>query len=330
MKLKIGSYDLKTRVLLAPMAGCTDLPFRLIAREHGAQFCFFEMVDAHSVVHHSRKMLKVIKTTESDQPIAVQLLANDTRTILHAAKAILPLVQNVKFLDINAACPVKKVMKKKAGAYLLQSGEILCDMIKTLASSLPIPVTVKMRIGYYEALDIADIARLAKRCEYSGASAIFIHGRTRPQHYSGVVNYEAIKAVKDSVKIPVFGSGDVFSPQLAKNMLDETGCDGVLVARGALGNPWIFEEIENYLKDGRLPEPKDISIVTKVVKRHIAYMQKYMECPDHSKVGVMRKVLIWYMRSFPHARALRGQITLVKEYEKMIELIDSIEAKVKS
>ncbi len=320
--LKIGSCDLGTKVLLAPMSGCTDLPFRLIAREHGAKFCFFEMIDAHSVIRHHRKMLKMVKTVESDRPIAFQLLANDTQTILQAAKIILPMA-DAKFLDINAACPVKKVIKKKAGAYLLKNGDMLCEMIKILASSLPIPITVKMRIGY-EDEPIADIMRLAKKCELSGASAIFIHGRTRPQHYSGVVNYDAIKAVKDSVKIPVIGSGDVMSPELAKNMLDKTDCDGILVARGALGNPWIFEAIDSFLKDGSLSVPRDLSMVKRVVKRHMAYMQKYMECGEPSKVGIMRKVLIWYMRSFPNAKAVRGQISLVKEYEKMIELIDSI------
>ena len=324
--LKIGSYDLNTNTLLAPMAGVTDLSFRLIAREHGAKFCFFEMIDAHSVIRHRRKMLKMLKSVEADRPVAFQILANDSTTALQAARTILPLA-DARFLDINAACPVRKVIKKHSGAFLLKDGDVLCEMIKILASSLPIPVTVKIRAGYDDE-PRTHIARLAARCESSGASAIFIHGRTRPQLYSGAVDYDAIKAVKDSVKIPVIGSGDVFSPQSAKKMLDVTGCDAVLVARGALGNPWIFKAIEGYLDNGSLPEPRDLSIIKDTAKRHLSYMQYHMECGDPGKVGVMRKVLTWYMRSFPNARAIRGEINLVKEYEKMIELIDSIEASV--
>ncbi|MCX5678117.1 MAG: tRNA dihydrouridine synthase DusB [Candidatus Omnitrophica bacterium] len=319
--MKIGSCDIRTKALLAPMSGCTDLPFRLIAREHGAKFCFFEMIDAHSVTHHRQKTFAMLKTIEQDQPIALQLLGNDPRIILSAAKTVLPFTK-AAFLDINAACPVKKVMKKKAGAYLLKNGDMLCETIKLLASSLKLPITVKMRLGH-EKETLADITHLAKRCESSGASAIFIHGRTRLQHYAGTVNYEAIHAIKDSVKIPVIGSGDVLSAQLAKKMFDETSCDAILVARGALGNPWIFNEIGEYMKDGTLPRQKDLSTIKTVAKRHLSYMYKYMECSDPGKVGVMRKTALWYLRSFPGARSMRGEISLVRSYEKMLELIDS-------
>lgn len=321
--IKIGSCELPTKVLLAPMSGCTDLPFRLIAREHGAKFCFFEMIDAHSVTHHRKKTLAMLKTVEEDRPIALQLLGNDPRIMLSAAKEILPLTE-AAFIDINAACPVKKVMKKRAGAYLLKNGDMLCEMIKLLASSLSVPITVKMRLGH-EKETLADITYLAKRCESSGASAIFIHGRTRLQHYAGTVDYPAIRAVKDSVKIPVIGSGDVLSGPLAKKMFDETSCDAILVARGSLGNPWIFDEIENCLKDGASPGPQDLPAIKAVAGRHLSYMQRHMECRDPGKVGVMRKVMLWYIRSFPGARQMRGEISLVKSYEKMLKLIDSFD-----
>lgn len=319
--IKIGSCNIPSKVILAPMSGCTDLPFRLIAREHGAKFCFFEMIDAHSVTHHRQKTLAMLKTMEGDRPIALQLLGNDPQIMLSAAKTILPLTK-AEFLDINAACPVKKVMKKRAGAYLLKNGDMLCEMIKLLASSLNMPITVKMRLGH-EKETLADITHLAKRCESNGASAIFIHGRTRLQHYAGTVNYEAIRAVKDSVKIPVIGSGDVLSAELAKKMFDETSCDAILVARGSLGNPWIFKEIEDYLKDGLPPGRRDLSAIKTVAKRHLSYMNKYMECSDPGKVGVMRKTALWYLKSFPGARGMRGEISLVKSYEKMLKLIDS-------
>ena len=319
--IQIGSYKIPTKVLLAPMSGCTDLSFRLIAREHGARFCFYEMVDAHSVTHHRQKTFSMLKTLETDQPTAVQLLGNDPQIILSAARSILERV-DAPFLDINAACPAKKVIKKRAGAYLLKNGDMLCEAIKLLASSLKLPVTVKMRLGH-EKEALSDIAQLAKRCESSGASAIFIHGRTRLQGYSGTVNYEGIRAVKDSVKIPVIGSGDVFSPELAKKMLVQTNCDAILVARGALGSPWIFRNIDDYLEKGIVSSPKDLTTMKVVLKRHLSYMNLHMECGDPGKVGVMRKVVLWYIKSFPHAKKMRLEISLVKNYEKMLKLIDS-------
>ena len=319
--IKIGSCCIHTKVLLAPMSGCTDLPFRLIAREHGAKFCFYEMIDAHSMTHHRQKTFSMLKTLESDQPIALQLLGNDPQIMLSAAETILRSVR-ASFLDINAACPVRKVIKKRAGAYLLKTGKTLCDTVKLLTSSLSLPITVKMRLGYEDETP-ADISDLAKRCEDSGAAAIFIHGRTRLQHYSGNVNYGAIRAVKESIKIPVIGSGDVLSAQLAKKMFDETGCDAILVARGSLGNPWIFRAIENHLKDGSLPGPRDLKEMKKVLKRHLSYMHKHMECSDPGKLGVMRKVTLWYTKSFPGAKSMRGEISLVKSYGKMLESIES-------
>lgn len=322
--LTIGSCKVDSKVLLAPMSGCTDLPFRLIAREHGAKFCFFEMIDTHSVVHHRHKTFAMLKTAEVDRPIALQLLGNDPEMILKAARAVLPHIK-ADFIDINAACPVKKVMKKRAGAYLLKNGETLCQSIRLLASSLPLPITVKMRLGY-ETETLSDIICLAKRCQSSGASAIFIHGRTRLQHYSGTVNYEAIRAIKDSVTIPVIGSGDVLSPQLAKKMLDETGCDAVLAARGSLGNPWIFRDIEDYLKNGSFASSRDMLSTKTVAKRHLSYMYSYMDCSEAGKVGVMRKVALWYTKALPCAKSLRAQISLVRSYEKMLELVDSFDA----
>ena len=319
--IQIGSHKIKSKVLLAPMSGCTDLSFRLIAREHGAKFCFYEMVDAHSVTYHRQKTFAMFKTLETDQPTAVQLLGNDPQILLSAAKTILERVET-PFLDINAACPAKKVIKKRAGAYLLKNGDMLCETIKLLASSLKIPITVKMRLGHDKEIN-PEIARLAKRCESSGASAIFIHGRTRLQGYSGVVNYEGIRAVKDAAKIPVIGSGDIFSPELAKKMFDRTNCDAILVARGALGNPWIFKNIDDYLEKGVSLPPKDLATMKTVLKRHLSYMNLHMECCDLGKVGVMRKVVLWYVKSFPHAKRMRLEISLVKNYEKMLKLIDS-------
>ncbi|MCX5686067.1 MAG: tRNA dihydrouridine synthase DusB [Candidatus Omnitrophica bacterium] len=321
--VKIGSTTIPTKIFLAPMAGCSDLSFRLIAREHGAKFCFFEMVDCNSITYGpKRKVRSILRTTEEDAPIAAQLLGRNPDAMLRGAKEILSIVK-VSFLDINAACPAKKVIKKRAGSYLLKDPQELCGILKTLTAALPVPVTVKIRTGYDEP-DIKGIAGLAKNCEKSGAKALFVHGRTRLQGYMGEVDYRAIKAVKESVNIPVFGSGNIFSLTLAKKMLDETGCDGILVARGALGNPWIIKQIEDFLFNGRLDPLIDFETKKNVLKKHLAYMERFKESTPSGKAGHMRKVMLWYLRGFPKASRIREKVSLVNSYEKMIELIGQL------
>ena len=323
--IKIGSSEIPSNILLAPMAGCTDLPFRLIAREHGAKFCFFEMVDCNSITYGAkRKVRSILKTIDEDNPIAAQLLGRDPSKMLAGAEEILA-VTKPAFLDINAACPAKKVVKKKCGAYLLKDETELCAILKKISSHLPIPVTVKLRIGYDQA-DQSRMAHLAKRCRDSGAAAIFVHGRTQAKGYSGAIDYASIRAIKKAVDIPVFGSGNVFSPELAKKMLDETGCDGVLVARGALGNPWIFTEIAEYLKTGQICPAPSLDIKKMVLKKHIAAIEELKESGPKGKAGYMRKVVFWYLKGFPDAAKVRSKVSLVSSYEKMMKLIDNLSA----
>ena len=330
--LKIGSYEVPTNVLLAPLAGCSDLAFRLIAREHGAKFCFLEMVDTNAVVYGPKfKTRSILKTHRLDAPIAAQLLGREPSMMLKAAREIMELVE-ISFLDINAACPAKKAIKKKTGSYLLQDGKTLHEIIKALAAALPVPVTVKIRTGY-DTVDMKSLTKLVKGCESSGASAIFVHGRTRTQGYAGNIDYAAIKAVKESVKIPVIGSGNIFDAGLAKRMFAETGCDSISVARGALGNPWIFREIENYMSNPSSSVSSRTGLNLsyclaermRVLKRHLSYIDKYKECSPSGKTGFMRKVVLWYLRGFHNAPRLRGQISVVNSYEKMLNLLDTIE-----
>lgn len=321
---RIGSAEITSNILLAPLAGCSDLAFRAIAREHGAKFCFFEMVDTNAVNYGPRfKTLSILKTVTEDTPIAAQLLGREPTMMIKAAKEVMGLTR-ISFLDVNAACPAKKAVKKKTGSYLLKDGRVLCEIIKTLASAINVPVTVKMRTGY-DTTDLGSLTKLAKRCESSGASAIFVHGRTRAQGYTGQINYEAIAAIKDSVKIPVIGSGNIFDASSAKRMLAETGCDAITVARGALGNPWIFTEIAKSLEGKKPPEMVSLSRRVHVLKRHLAYIDKYKDCIPSGKIGFMRKVALWYLRGFPNAPVLRGQISVVNDYEKMLKLINTID-----
>lgn len=322
--VKIGGYKLPSTVLLAPLSGVSDLAFRLISREHGAKFAFYEMIDANALVNHSRTNGLLLATTPKDKPLAAQLVGGNDEVMLKAAQMLLKLVK-VPFLDINAACPVKKMIQKYSGANLLRQPDMLFRIISRLSGELPLPVTVKLRIGYHKT-DIKEFARLAKRCEKSGAKALFIHGRTKAQLYAGDVDYLAIKAAKEAVSIPVFGSGNVLTPELAKRMLDDTGCDGVMVARGAFGYPWIFEQINDYLKSGEYRREIPLNERLQVLKKHLSYTDKYKTIRPAAKLGWMRKEAIWYLKGFPGAAELRGRVGKSASYRELNELIDSLNA----
>jgi len=319
-KIRIGKEEFNTNIFLAPLSGCSDLAFRLIAREHGAKFCFFEMLDSTSLGRGTKKTLDILKTVKGDSPIAAQLLGADPAQMLRAAKVLLEHAK-VSFLDINSACPARKVIKKLSGAYLLKEPTALYGAIETLSSSLSIPITVKMRLGY-DNKDLDKLAALAMRCERHGASALFVHGRTRLEGYKGNVDYRAIKVIKDSVGIPVFGSGDILTAGLAKKMFDSTGCDGICVARGALGNPWIFREIEDYLGDGALPSRRPFLSKKAALKRHLSLIDRHKEISPSGKIGFMRKVALWYLKSFPKAKVIRGRIGRANSHRELLEAID--------
>jgi len=306
--VRIGSLDVDTNIFLAPLAGCSDLSFRLVAREHGAKFCFFEMLDANSIVFNRKVKPDIVKTVPEDRPIAAQLLGSEPDQLLEAAKRLISLT-NPLFLDINAACPAKKVLRKKCGAHLVHKPKPLYKIIKKLSSSLSLPITVKLRIGY-SSYDEKEFLSIVKDCERAGASTLFIHGRTMKQGYSGVVNYEAIRQAKASVAIPVFGSGDVLSPELAQKMFDRTHCDGVLVARGAQGNPWFFS--------GRTP---DFVERKEVLLKHLSYVEKYKEVREKAKIGFMKKITIWYLKALPNSVELRNRITACKSYGALVDFI---------
>jgi len=285
---------MKPKIYLAPMSGITDLPFRLISREFGAELCFFEMLDAKITLYGHPASRRPLKTIDQDTPIAAQLVGSDPCVMLDAAEKLTTLL-DLSFLDINSACPVKKIIKKGAGAALLHNTATLGKIIHALSSRLPIPVTVKLRTGF-DKRDIKQCVNTAELCEANGASMIFIHGRTRSQGYSGIIDYESIQAVKDAVRIPVMGSGNIFAPLMAKKMLDETGCDGFLVARGALGNPWLFRNIEHYLQTGETLNKPALEVREKVLAKHLAYIEKYNDMTDSNKAGYMGKVKKWYLK----------------------------------
>jgi nifR3 family TIM-barrel protein len=279
------------------------------------------MLDANSLIHNRIKSLNLLKSCKEDTPIAGQLLGADPQVMLEAANIFLSLTK-ITFLDINCACPVKKVIKKRAGAYLLEDKKTLSKIIKTLSSSLATPVTVKMRLGYSRK-NLTEIIDTAKLCADSGAAALFIHARTKTQGYSGEVDYNFIKHIKENITVPVFGSGNILNVQLAQKMFSETGCDGILVARGALGRPWIFKNIDAYLRG------KEISPITMrerkiTLKKHLAYLQKYKAAKETIKMGFMRKVTLWYLKDFSESAKVRSLVCRVKDYSGLLALIDNL------
>ena len=312
------------KIYLAPMSGVTDLAFRLISRKAGAGHCFFEMLDSNAMIYNCPATRRLLDTVEKDSPIAAQLVGSDPHMMLDAAEKLISCAA-ISFLDINSACPAKKVIKKGAGAALLKNGVRLAAIVKKMASGLRIPVTVKLRTGF-DKKDVAEFVRIARVCEESGASTVFIHGRTFAQGYCGDIDYESIRAAKGALKIPVFGSGNIFNPIMAKRMLDETGCDGIMVARGALGSPWIFKDIENYLKNGVDPKEPKLSLRKGVLKEHLAYIEKYKNIPHRYKAGIMGKVATWYLKGVSNAKRLRDKIYRTKSYEELIKLVDRVKA----
>ena len=313
---------MNTKIYLAPLSGITDLSFRLISRGMGAAHCFFEMLDSRSTLNAHPKQKRVLKTIKKDSPIAAQLLGSDPSIMLDAALKLISFV-DISFLDINAACPAKKVIRKGAGSALLKNTATLGKIIKKLASNLPIPVTVKLRTAFQKR-DMKEFTRTVKMCQANGASTLFIHGRTASQGYSGDIDYRSIRAAKQALKIPVFGSGNIFNAYMAKKMVDETGCDGILVARGSLGNPWIFKNIENYLKNGKTPGCPSLAVKKKILKKHLAYLKKYKDISERNKIGFMGKVAMWYLKGLYNARGTRERISGIKSYNELIDLIGRV------
>ncbi|HOX54396.1 MAG: tRNA dihydrouridine synthase DusB [Candidatus Omnitrophica bacterium] len=314
--LKIGNLKLKSRLILAPMAGVSDYPYRMINRKFGFELAFTEMINCRSLSFKSKKTKRMLYFDSNDKPIGIQLLAAHPEYLLRA----LEVIKDYKFdiIDFNAACPVKKVVNRGEGAALLKHPKKLNRLLRIIVKESSVPVTVKLRTGWDG--KVSDIKELASACEDSGIDAIFIHGRTREQAYGGDIDYETIKELKDHVKIPVIASGNVLNPQLAKKMFDETDCDAVLVARGALGNPWIFKEISGFLKDGSSMKEPSKSERIEAIKRHLDMNVDFYG--EKNGVKLFRRFLIWYTKGLPKIRTLRETINRMKTKESMVDFID--------
>lgn len=316
--LAIGNIILPVPCILAPMAGVSDLSFRLITRGFGAPMAFTEMIDARALSHNDKRTLRMLSSVPEDRPLGVQLLGNKEEHILKA----LDVLDEYEFdlLDFNAACPTAKITRNGKGAALLREPDKLAKILKLLVGRSKAPVTVKIRSGWdYDSINARETALYA---EDAGVSALFIHGRTKIQGYSGTVDYRTIKDVKEALKIPVIASGDGVSLSFIRKMFDETGCDGVAVARGALGNPWIFREIIRFFQDGIFCEKPDINERIEMMKRHLNLLVQYYG--EKKSASYFHKFFIWYTRGLSGMKPLRDKAFRTGSCEELFDAIEEL------
>ena len=314
----IGNSSFFPPCILAPLAGVSDLPFRMLNRKFGCRFAFTSMVSASSLVYRNRLTEKMLATVSADKPLGIQLFGEDPGII----QAAMDLLKKYDFdvIDLNAACPVKKVTSKGFGASLLKSPARLSKILKVMVDSSEVPVTVKIRTGWDSSnINARDVALFAQD---SGIKGLFIHGRTRNQGYGGSVNYQVIGEVKDALDIPVIGSGNALTPVLIKKMFDETGCDSVAIARGALGNPWIFNQTDTFLSTGTVPREPELEEIESTMINHLNQCAEFYG----EKAGVVkfRKIFAWYTKGFRNIKADRTRAFKAENKTDMICVINDV------
>jgi nifR3 family TIM-barrel protein len=313
--MKIGNLELENNIFLAPMAGVTDLPFRLLCKEMGCGLVYSEMVSAKGILYDNKNTTELLEIDPNERPVAVQLFGSDPEILGAMAKKIEP--YPIDIIDVNMGCPAPKIVKNGEGSCLMKTPELVGKIVKSLVESQSKPVTIKFRKGFDD--DHINAVEIAKIAEANGASAVAVHGRTREQYYSGKADWDIIKQVKAAVNIPVIGNGDVFTPQDAKNLFEHTGCDAIMVGRGAQGNPWIFKRILHYLETGELlPEPTAEEKVEKAL-RHSQMLIDYKG--EYIGVREMRKHMAWYMKGLPGAAELRGKLNHAENMEQLEVLL---------
>ncbi len=314
-KLKIGNVELENRYILAPMAGVTDLPFRLLCKEQGAGLLCMEMVSAKAILYKNRNTKSLLEIHPKERPVSLQFFGSDPDIMSEIAKQIEELPFAI--LDINMGCPVPKIVKNGEGSALMRNPALVHEIVSKVAKAIEKPVTVKIRKGFDD--DSVNAVEIARIIEDAGAAAVAVHGRTREQYYSGKADWDIIRQVKEAVSIPVIGNGDVSSGEDAERMVSETGCDGIMVGRAVQGNPWIFQELIHYEETGeKLARPS----VTEVREMMLRHAKLQMECKgDYTAIREMRKHVAWYTAGFPNSARLRAEINQVESYEELEKLL---------
>lgn len=315
MTVKIGSFELDNPVALAPMAGVTDQAYRILCKEQGCGLMYTEMVSAKAIHYKNRNTGPLMEVSPQEGAVALQLFGSDPVLMGEIAAQVED--GPFAFLDVNMGCPVPKVVNNGEGSALMKNPELAAEIIREMVKRVHKPVTVKFRKGFYGDETLAP--EFARYMEDAGAAAVAVHGRTREQYYSGKADWDVIRQVKDAVSIPVFGNGDIFKPEDAIRMMDETGCDAVMVGRGAKGNPWLFDGIRRLLTGEKELTPKTLEETCNMLMRH-AQLQCELK-GEFIGMREMRKHAAWYTTGFPDSAAFRAQVNLTQTYEEFENLV---------
>ncbi len=315
-ELKIGNVTLDNPLVLAPMAGVTDLPFRLLCKEQGVGLICMEMISAKAVLYNNKNTEQLLKIDERECPVSMQLFGSEPEIVSGIAARLEE--RPFAFLDINMGCPVPKVVNNHEGSALMKNPKLAAEIVRQTVKAISKPVTVKIRKGFDD--DNINAVEMAKYLEDAGASAIAVHGRTRAQYYSGEADWDIIRQVKEAVTIPVIGNGDIVDGASARKMLDDTGCDGIMIGRACRGNPWIFSQVKTYLETGKEANKPSISELKEMIMRHAKLMVDIKG--DYTGMHEMRKHVAWYTAGYPHSAQLRRQTNEIETLDDLQRLLD--------
>lgn len=315
-EFQIGNVVLKNRLILAPMAGVTDLPFRLLCKEQGCGLLYTEMVSAKAIQYKNKNTFSLLEMEPKERPVALQLFGSDAEIMSETVKQLEEGPYDI--FDINMGCPVPKVVNNQEGSALMKNPKLAGKIVKAMAEAVKKPVTVKIRKGFDK--EHINAVEMAKVLEDAGAAAIAVHGRTREEYYSGTADWEIIRQVKDAVSIPVIGNGDIVSPEKAKEILETTKCDAIMIGRGVRGNPWLFQQISEYLETGHYQEKPSAVQVRDMVLKHTRLQLNYKG--EYIGIREMRKHVAWYTAGYPYSAALRNKVNAIETIEQLEVLMD--------